>query len=362
MKITVKGLFKKFGPVRAVDNFNAVFESGRLISLLGPSGCGKTTMLLMLAGIVEPSGGSIFFDEKDITRTPAEKRGVGLVFQNYALYPHMTVLDNICFPLEIRRISKKERLRRAGELAAFVRIEDYLARKPGELSGGQQQRVAIARSLAKDPAVLLMDEPLSNLDARLRLEMREDIRRIQREAGITVIFVTHDQEEAMSISDKILLMENGRQMQYDVPHVLYNQPANRFAAKFLGLPPINELPGFCREGCFYLEDRSPLGPFPWAGKFSPDTELVLSIRPESFVFPQPRENRLPEGEGPAPRGVLKEIYSTGKEDLAVFSVGSRNIRAFLPAGYAPGPGTAIHFLLRDRGVFLYNRKTGERLL
>ena len=209
MQIKLEHLTKRFGDTVAVNDLSITLESGKLIALLGPSGCGKTTTLNMISGILPVSGGSIFFDDRDVTSLPPEKRGIGLVFQNYALYPHMTVLQNICFPMEIQRIPKKERIRRAEELAEMVHITPYLKRKPAELSGGQQQRVAIARALSKRPDVLLLDEPLSNLDAKLRVEMREEIRRIQREAGITTVFVTHDQEEASSIADRVVLLRDG---------------------------------------------------------------------------------------------------------------------------------------------------------
>ena len=209
MKVTIQNLTKCFGATTAVNDFSAVIESGELIALLGPSGCGKSTMLNMISGILPVTNGKIFFDDEDVTELSPEKRGVGLVFQNYALYPHMTVLENICFPLEIKKVKKEERVARAKEMAKLVHVETLLDRKPSQLSGGQQQRVAIARALVKHPRILLLDEPLSNLDARLRIEMREEIRRIQQETGITTIFVTHDQEEAMSISDHIILMKDG---------------------------------------------------------------------------------------------------------------------------------------------------------
>ena len=195
---------------RAVDNLDITIESGTLVALLGPSGCGKSTTLFMIAGLVKPTGGKIFFGEDDVTKLAPEKRGIGLVFQNYALYPHMTVFKNILFPLENLDVPRDEAFTRVKEMANLVGIGELLDRKPSQLSGGQQQRVAIARALVKKPRVLLLDEPLSNLDARLRLQMREEIKRIQRETGITTIFVTHDQEEAMSISDKMVVLDFGQ--------------------------------------------------------------------------------------------------------------------------------------------------------
>ena len=258
MQIKLEHLTKRFGDTVAVNDLSITLESGKLIALLGPSGCGKTTTLNMISGILPVSGGSIFFDDRDVTSLPPEKRGIGLVFQNYALYPHMTVLQNICFPMEIQRIPKKERIRRAEELAEMVHITPYLKRKPAELSGGQQQRVAIARALSKRPDVLLLDEPLSNLDAKLRVEMREEIRRIQREAGITTVFVTHDQEEASSIADRVVLLRDGVLQQEDTARGLYENPVNLFAADFLGTPPINQLHGVVQNGTLCWTAASPL--------------------------------------------------------------------------------------------------------
>ena len=252
MKVVLQNLTKVF-PARkkggadtvAVDDFTYEIPDGKLIGLLGPSGCGKSTTLYMISGLQAPTRGRIFFGDQDVTQLPAEERGVGLVFQNYALYPHLTVLQNICFPLENRkgkdRLSKAEIRRRAEEAARLVQIDGLLERKPSELSGGQQQRVAIARALVKTPRVLLLDEPLSNLDARLRLQTREEIRRIQKQTGITTVFVTHDQEEAMSISDCIVVMKAGRVHQIGKPQQVYDDPVDLFVAKFLGTPPILSL-------------------------------------------------------------------------------------------------------------------------
>ncbi len=221
MKVVLQNLTKKFpsrnkksnDEVIAVNDFNFEIPDGKLIGLLGPSGCGKSTALNLISGLIQPTSGKIFFGDDDVTGLPPENRGVGLVFQSYALYPHLTVRENIMFPLQnlkgAERPSKEEMERRVMEAARLVQIENLMERKPGEMSGGQQQRVAIARAVVKMPRVLLLDEPLSNLDARLRLQTREEIRRIQRDTGITTVFVTHDQEEAMSISDMIVVMKDG---------------------------------------------------------------------------------------------------------------------------------------------------------
>lgn len=233
---------KKEGDVVAVDHINITIPTGELVGLLGPSGCGKSTTLYMIAGLHRPTEGEIYFGENEVSAYPPEKRGIGLVFQNYALYPHLTVKQNIMFPLENKKMSKKEAEEKALEYARIVGIEGLMERKPGQLSGGQKQRVAIARALVKEPDVLLLDEPLSSLDARLRLQTREEIKRIQRETGVTTIFVTHDQEEAMSISDEIVVMNFGVVHQIGKPQDVYNEPVDMFVAKFLGTPPINILP------------------------------------------------------------------------------------------------------------------------
>jgi multiple sugar transport system ATP-binding protein len=254
MKIVLDGLTKEFenkkknSKVIAVNNVSIDIPSGTLVGLLGPSGCGKSTTLFMLSGLLAPTRGSIVFGDKDVTHLEPQKRGIGLVFQNYALYPHMTVLQNILFPLENIGMPKDERIERAHEVAKVVQIENLLDRKPSELSGGQQQRVAIARALAKAPDVLLLDEPLSNLDARLRLQTREEIKRIQRETQVTTVFVTHDQEEAMSICDVIVVMKLGVVQQVGVPQEIYDDPHNLFVAQFLGTPPINTFAGVIKKG------------------------------------------------------------------------------------------------------------------
>ena len=268
MKVELQNLTKIFpsrnkkagGEVVAVNDFTFTIPDGKLVGLLGPSGCGKSTTLYMISGLQQPSSGKIFFGEEDVTELSPEHRGIGLVFQNYALYPHMTVKQNILFPLQNLRgedkLTKEEMLERAVEAAKLVQIDELLDRKPSELSGGQQQRVAIARALVKMPRVLLLDEPLSNLDARLRLQTREEIRRIQKETGITTVFVTHDQEEAMSISDMIVVMKLGVVQQVGKPQEIYDNPTNLFVAKFLGTPPINVFAGRVVNEQLYLGDNA----------------------------------------------------------------------------------------------------------
>ena len=351
MQVKIEHLTKRFGDFTAVEDFNMVFDDGKLVALLGPSGCGKSTILNMLSGILPSTSGKIYFDETDVTNVPPQDRGVGLVFQNYALYPHMSVLENIAFPLEIKKVPKEERNKKAEEMARLVHVDQYLHRKPKELSGGQQQRVAIARALIKQPRLLLLDEPLSNLDARLRLEMREEIRRIQLETGVTTVFVTHDQEEAMSISDKIVLMKNGVLQQEAGPQELYDNPANLFVANFLGNPPINNLNGYIKDGYFVLEDES--------GKIkinNPNVkegqQVVMGIRAESVA--------IKDGDHDF-EATVKQRYTMGKADLAFLNIGNQTIRVYLSSDYEFKEGETVFVKLRDKGVFLFDKETGVQI-
>src|SRR6266508_1997691 len=243
MRVRLEELTKRFGTVVAVDELDLEIASGEFVALLGPSGCGKTTTLLMVAGIYRPSEGAIIFGDRRVEQLMPKERGIGMVFQSYALYPHMTVAENIGFPLDVGRgVNKADRQRRVREAAALVHVDKLLERRPAQLSGGQQQRVALARALVKRPDILLLDEPLSNLDARLRHEMRGEIKRLQKEVGITSIFVTHDQLEALTMADRVALMKDGLLQAYATPGELYAHPANRFVAEFIGTPPMNFFP------------------------------------------------------------------------------------------------------------------------
>ena len=238
--IRIENLRKEYdAKTVALDDIDLVFEDSTFVALLGPSGCGKTTTLNCIAGLLEPTSGKIFFGDKDVTQLQPKDRNIGMVFQSYALYPHLKVIDNIAFPLKQKGMKKAERYEKARKIAEMLQIEYLLDRKPTQLSGGQQQRVSMARALVKEPDVLLLDEPMSNLDARLKIEIRDEIRRVQQETGITSIIVTHDQEEAMAIADKIAILDNGRIQQYDTPEHLYHYPANLFVAKVMGNPPMN---------------------------------------------------------------------------------------------------------------------------
>lgn len=343
MKVELKNVTKKYGQNLAVNDFSAILPDGHLICLLGPSGCGKSTILNMLCGIISITEGHIFFDDKDVSNLSSDKRNIGMVFQNYALYPHMTVLENIAFPLEVKKISKKQRIEESKKIAELVHIESLLNRYPSELSGGQQQRVAIARAIIKKPALLLMDEPLSNLDARLRLEMREEIRRIQKETGITTVFVTHDQEEAMAISDSILLMKNGKLIQSGLCQNLYTKPECRFVAEFLGNPPINQLKLKKNELKTILKKDD-------IGNFDDKKDFILEIRPESFVF---------NGDFDAK---IISVSEMGKDQIITLEFFNHIVRAIFNNDEKIIEGEKIKIGLKSKGVFVFDEETGVRLL
>ncbi len=362
MKVVLQNLTKVFPSrdkkagkeVVAVNDFTFEIPDGKLIGLLGPSGCGKSTTLYMISGLQKPTGGKIFFGEDDVTELTTENRGIGLVFQNYALYPHMTVLQNILFPLQNLKgedkMSKADMLERAHWAAKLVQIDDLMDRKPSEMSGGQQQRVAIARALVKMPRVLLLDEPLSNLDARLRLQTREEIRRIQRETGITTIFVTHDQEEAMSISDMIVVMKLGVVQQTGKPQEVYDNPGNLFVAKFLGTPPINVFSGSVKGGKLYLGEDAVLD-VPGVA----DQEVHVGIRPEGFEL---------DPNGPLSCH-LNSVEVMGRDSSIVSThPASQNpvIRSIIDAdNKVAEDAQTVNFSLKPHKVFLFNKETEERI-
>ena len=346
---------KKSGEeVVAVNDFTYTIPDGSLVGLLGPSGCGKSTTLYMISGLQKPTGGRIFFGEDDVTDLPTEKRGVGLVFQNYALYPHMTVKQNILFPLQnlkgADKMTKDEMLERAYEAAKLVQIDELMERKPSELSGGQQQRVAIARALVKMPRVLLLDEPLSNLDARLRLQTREEIRRIQRDTGITTIFVTHDQEEAMSISDVIVVMKLGVVQQVGKPQDIYDSPINLFVAKFLGTPPINVFTGEVINETLYINDEAVL-----TVKGVSDRPVSVGIRPEGFIVANDGKMTCN----------LRALEVMGR-DVSIVSdnpaMQSAVIRSIVDAdNKIDATAATVKFNLKPHKVFLFDAETEERI-
>ncbi len=362
MKVVLQNLTKIFPgrnkkikeEVVAVNDFTFEIPDGKLIGLLGPSGCGKSTTLYMISGLQKPSSGKIFFGDDDVTELSTENRGVGLVFQNYALYPHMTVMQNILFPLQNLKgedkLSKEEMIERAHYAAKLVQIDELMERKPSELSGGQQQRVAIARALVKMPRVLLLDEPLSNLDARLRLQTREEIRRIQKETGITTVFVTHDQEEAMSISDMIVVMKLGVVQQIGAPQTVYDDPTNLFVAKFLGTPPINVFEGRVENGTVYLGEDAVL-------KVSgvEDQEVMVGIRPEGFVL---------DKNGPMTCS-LNNVEIMGR-DVSIVSTHPSSvnpvIRSIIDAdNKVDTTSGVVRYSVKPHKFFIFNKETEERI-
>ncbi len=362
MRVTLEELTKEFQSqkngekviVRAVDDLSFEIEDGKLVCLLGPSGCGKSTLLNLICGLEKPTAGRIYFDGTDVTGLPPENRGVGMVFQNYALYPHLSVRDNILFPLQNLRgkdkLTKGEMLKRAEAAAKLVQVSELMERKPANMSGGQQQRVAIARALVKKPRILLLDEPLSNLDARLRLQMREEIRRIQRETGITTVFVTHDQEEALSISDSIVLMKEGAIHQIGKPQEVYDNPVNLFVAKFLGTPPINIFSGRIAGGKLFIGEDCVL-----AVRGPQDGEVTVGVRPEGFI---------PKADGPLVCEFRSlEVMGRDTSVVAAHPAAAEPIlRAIVSAEADTSPRDgAIRFALKPYKVFLFKPDTGERI-
>lgn len=333
----------------AVNDLDITIPAGKLIGLLGPSGCGKSTTLYMISGLLKPTKGKIFFGDNDVTSVPPEDRGIGLVFQNYALYPHMTVQQNILFPLENIKMDKAESLKRAQYYADLVGIGHLMNRKPVQLSGGQQQRVAIARALVKEPRVLLLDEPLSNLDARLRLQTREEIKRIQRETGITTIFVTHDQEEAMSISDEIVLLKEGVQQQKGEPQKVYNNPGNMFVAKFLGSPPINMFEGEIKDNKIMIGDAQ-LGRV----EKKKDQPVMIGVRPEGFKIVERSSFQV----------TVEFVETVGRDTALIIpkpNTENETFRAIVDADENIKPGAKIKLNVKPNKMFLFNKDTGEHV-
>jgi len=339
----------------ALKSVNFSIEQGDLVCLLGPSGCGKSTILNMIAGLLQPTGGDIQFKKSSVINTEPKDRNIGFVFQNYALYPHMTVLENIMFPLTVgeKKVSKEEAKKVAEEYMQLTNIEESAEKKPGTLSGGQQQRVAITRALVQKPEVLLLDEPLSNLDARLRLKIREEIRRLVKEVGITTIFVTHDQEEALSISDKIILLNEGVIQQHDDPQNLYLEPNNLFVAKFIGNPIINisevdvkdgviTHPAFTLQASELVESRFRKG--------LENGHYYLGLRPEDLV---PSENGLFTV-------TVSAVELIGRERILHFTLGEQDIKSIVSVEHKIEEGDTLSFDLLKHKLFLFDQN-GERV-
>jgi len=360
MEVTLDKISKYFGKVKAVDEVSLQVNSSEFVALLGPSGCGKTTTLLMIAGIYKPTAGVIRFGDRVVNDLLPKDRKIGMVFQSYALYPHMSVFENIAFPLRLQKVQEREIKARVHQIAGLVQIQDLLERRPGQLSGGQQQRVALCRALVKEPDILLLDEPLSNLDAKLRIAMRAEIKRLQKDLGITTIFVTHDQLEAMTMADRIALLKDGRLIAYSQPHDLYDHPQTLFTAEFVGSPPINffrvktEVKGddvvLVGEGI-----RVPLtGVVAQKAKaIGIGRELILGIRPEDITL---------EVEAGDARSEVYVIEPMGRDMLVDLRVGTTPVRVLAPATFHAPIGATVTMALNRDKIHLFDPQTERALL
>jgi iron(III) transport system ATP-binding protein len=292
MRIAAVNLRKQFGSNVVVDRASFAIGEGELFTLLGPSGCGKTTLLRLIAGFYAPDEGEVRFDERVVNDVPPHERGIGMVFQNYALWPHMTVAQNIAYGLKLRKLAAEEIAQRIGQVLEKVKLAGLEGRYPGQISGGQQQRVALARALVLNPKILLLDEPLSNLDAKIRVQVRAEIRKLQKELGITTVYVTHDQEEALTLSDRIAVFNQGRVFQVGPPKELYERPANRFVADFIGIN--NLIEGTVKAVNGALLVQTPLGEIRALAdaRFKTGDRCVLSVRPENAAIDGKAENSV----------------------------------------------------------------------
>ncbi|MBK9121681.1 MAG: ABC transporter ATP-binding protein [Chloroflexi bacterium] len=349
--IELRNLRKTFGKVVAVNDVSLSMADGEFVALLGPSGCGKTTTLRMISGLESPDSGSIHIDGKDVTGLPPRSRDVAMVFQDYALYPHMTILDNIGYPLKVRGVPHSELASQVESVANNLQIGELLARRPGQLSGGQQQRVAVARAVVHRAQVFLFDEPLSNLDAKLRLEARAFLKHLQREVGITAVYVTHDQAEAMALADKIVVMKDGSIMQAGTPLDIYRHPVNTFVASFIGNPPMNLLPCTIDGGKIHIQ----AGDSPQAVSvdglhlpktFAASSQFTLGVRPEHIRI-------LTEPIADAIKGTLYVTQTLGGEALVIVRVGDQLVTVRLFEDEAPPLPHDVYLTFEPDHLFFY---------
>lgn len=348
-RITLENIVKRFDSVDVLRGVNLHIEPGELFFLLGPSGCGKSTLLRIIAGLLAPDGGRIFFNEHDVTALGTEKRSAVMCFQSYALWPHMTVRRNVRFGLDVRRMGRRQQEQRIDEVLKMVQMEALAQRKPNELSGGQQQRVALARALAVRPACLLLDEPLSNLDAKLRQEMRGEIRHICKSAGLTTVYVTHDQKEALSAADRIAIMKDGRLMQVGTPAELYHRPASSFVADFIGQTNLLRGRVTGRNGAlFHVE--TPAGALLVPGQGSLPDQVVLSVRPERIKIEVAGSTR----QGAVNRLVGKVLETTflGEASEHLLQVGSERLKVISEPLFQPPAEMAVTFAPQDVTVLV----------
>ena len=355
MKVELENLSKRWGEVVGADSMTLDIQDGEFVAFLGPSGCGKTTTLLMVAGIYKPTEGTIRFDDRVVNQVAPKDRGIGMVFQSYALYPHMTVFQNISYPLKLQKVPKDEMQKRAQRVADMLGIGHLMNRKPAQLSGGQQQRVALGRALVKEPNLLLFDEPLSNLDARLRLSMRGEIKRLQMELGITSIYVTHDQVEAMTMADRVAVMRDGKLLAYSPPDELYDQPRTQFIGGFVGNPPMNFWTAevIVRDSGYYavqgdLEVHVP----PDRGeKAAGRGEVIVGVRPEDVVI--------------VDEGIPAEVYVVeplGRDDLLDVRVGEVSYRVLADPAQRIRMGDKIQLSFNSDKIQFFDPGTEQSLL
>lgn len=351
MRVLLDKFGKSFGDTKVIENMDLEVRDGEMLALLGPSGCGKSTTLFAICGIHRVSSGRILFGDTDVSNLPSQERNVGVVFQSYALYPHMTVAENIAFPLTLKRRKHEDIAREVRKIADLVHIGDLLSRRPSQLSGGQQQRVALARALIRKPSVLLLDEPLANLDAKLRLEMRSEIRRLQLETGITAVLVTHDQVEAMSMCDRIAIMNQGKVIQIATPAEMYRNPVSRFVAGFLGNPPIAFLDGSVAGGEFAPATGGPRLPLPVAVAAQDGRRISLGVRPEDFG---------PAGDVPL-KGRVSFVEMQGRECLYDVTLdGGHVLRSIQPAGNEVPLGAEVAWAVNRSKIMAFD-ESGARL-
>ena len=359
--LTLNNLAKRYGQVVAVDDLNLEINDQEFVTFLGPSGCGKTTTLRMIAGLEKPFSGQILFDGTPVTHLPANHRDIAMVFQSYALYPHMSVYDNIGFALKMMRVPSDEIKRRVESAAAMLGITDLLQRKPRQLSGGQRQRVALGRAVVRAPAAYLLDEPLSNLDAQLRIQMRAELKKLHLELQGTFIYVTHDQAEALTMSDRIAVMNHGKLLQYDSPHEIYNRPRTRFVASFMGSPPMNfiegELSGVNGLTAFRSDRFSYLLPNELAHRLNstPSRAVTLGIRPEAIdVATQSQGADWQEG----------TVYieePIGSDSFLTIDLQGRLIKARTTPDFQTGPGAKVHVRFNPKKLHAFDAESGDAL-
>ena len=353
MSIRFENTTKLFKKTLVVDRLNLEIEEGEMMVLLGPSGCGKTTSLRMLAGLETISDGAIFIGERRVNGVPPRHRDIAMVFQNYALYPHMTVAQNIGYPLLIRGLKRDEIARQVQGVAAMLEIDAFLQRRPRELSGGQRQRVALARAVIRRPVAFLMDEPLSNLDARLRLNMRGELKRLQRELKITTLYVTHDQAEAMTLAHRIAVMRDGKLQQVGTPAELYQHPSNQFVGGFLGSPPMNFLPGTISEDSFRFSGGTiPLTPEQKA--VARAESFILGFRPAGATLTAPGDSKA----------LRAEVYVTeqmGNESFIFLKCGDQIVTVRAEADFQAEIGDVLGVKVAPSAIHLFDARTGNAL-